>query len=102
MPIEFDEPSTEDLTDLKRRRNATGKEMADIFWLGGDHQFRKYTGGKEPRKMSFHVAFVGAAQMALPPEMFNLVLQEMATFGARARRVEGKVAPSETAGEEEG
>ncbi|MBB5508171.1 XRE family transcriptional regulator [Paraburkholderia atlantica] len=88
MPIQFSEPSTEDLADLKRRRNATGKEMAEIFWLGGDHQWRKYTGGHEPRKMSFHVAFVGAAQMVLTPEEFNRVLQEMESFGARVRKEE--------------
>ncbi|HEX8894485.1 MAG TPA: hypothetical protein VF783_14235 [Terriglobales bacterium] len=92
MPIQFSEPSTEDLAELKRRRNATGKEMAEIFWLGGDQQWRKYTGGREPRKMGPHVAFLGAARMALTEEEFNRVLEMMETFGARVR---------ETAGEEE-
>lgn len=87
MPIQFSEPSTEDLAELKRRRNATGKEMAEIFWLGGDQQFRKYTGGHTPRKMGPHVAFVGAARMALTDEEFNRVLQFMETFGARVREV---------------
>lgn len=87
MPIQFSEPSTEDLAELKRRRNATGKEMAELFWLGGDHQWRKYTGGNEPRKMNPHMAFLGAARMVLTPEEFSRVLQMMETFGARVRQV---------------
>jgi hypothetical protein len=87
MPIQFSEPSTEDLAELKRRRNATGKEMAEIFWLGGDQQWRKYTGGKEPRKMGPHVAFLGAARMVLTEEEFNRVLQFMETFGAHVKQV---------------
>ncbi|HGL4258417.1 TPA: XRE family transcriptional regulator [Burkholderia dolosa] len=87
MPIQFNEPSTEDLAELKRRRNATGKEMAEAFWLGSDQQWRKYTGGKEPRKMGPHVAFVGAAHMALTEEEFNRVLQFMETFGAHVKQV---------------
>ncbi|CAH2911481.1 MAG: hypothetical protein CPSOU_1998 [uncultured Paraburkholderia sp.] len=85
MPIQFSELSTEDLAELKRRRNATGKEMAELFWLGGDHQWRKYTGGQEPRKMSPHMAFLGAARMALTQEEFERVLQMMETFGARVK-----------------
>jgi hypothetical protein len=87
MPIQFSEPSTEDLADLKRRRNATGKEMAELFWLGGDHQWRKYTGGNEPRKMNPHMAFLGAARMALTPEEFDRVLKMMETFGAHVEQV---------------
>lgn len=87
MPIQFSEPSTEDLAELKRRRNATGKEMAELFWLGGDHQWRKYTGGHDPRKMSPHMAFLGAARMTLTPEEFERVLKMMDTFGARVHQV---------------
>lgn len=89
MPIEFDPPSTKDLADLKKRRNATGKEMAEIFWLGGDHQWRKYTGGHAPREMSPQMAFLGAARMELTDDEFNRVLQCMETFGARVRLVPG-------------
>ena len=87
MPIQFSEPSTEDLAELKRRRNATGKEMAETFWLMGDQHWRKYTGGHTPRKMGPHVAFVGAARMALTDEEFNRVLQFMETFGAHVKQV---------------
>jgi hypothetical protein len=86
MPIKFDAPSTKDLNDLKTRRKATGKQMADMFWLGGDHQWRKYTGGAQPREMSPQMAFLGAAQMALTEEEFNRVLRTMETFGARVHQ----------------
>lgn len=87
MPIEFTAPSTKDLNDLKNQRKATGKQMADIFWLGGDHQWRKYTGGQQPREMSPQMAFLGAAYMELTEEEFNRVLRRMETFGARVRLV---------------
>lgn len=84
MPIEFKAPTTRDLNDLKNRRNATGKDMAELFWLGGDHQWRKYTGGHAPREMSPHMAFLGAARMSLTEEEFSRVLRYMETFGAYA------------------
>jgi hypothetical protein len=87
MPIQFSEPSIEDLAELKQRLNATGKEMAELFWLGGDHQWRKYTGGQEPRKMNPHMAFLGAAKMSLTPEEFQRVLEMMDTFGAHLREL---------------
>lgn len=87
MPIEFSAPSTKDLNDLKSQRKATGKEMADMFWLGGDHQWRKYTGGQQPREMSPQMAFLGAARMELSEDEFNRVLRRMATFGAHVRLV---------------
>ncbi|WP_342346275.1 XRE family transcriptional regulator [Caballeronia zhejiangensis] len=60
----------------------TGKQMADLFWLAGDHQWRKYTGGQSPRELSPHMAFVAAAKLALTPEDFAHVLAKMAEFGA--------------------
>jgi len=87
MPIEFDPPTTKDLADLKTQRKATGKQMAELFWLGGDHQWRKYTGGQQPREMSPQMAFLGAAQMELTEDEFNRVLHRMATFGAHVRLV---------------
>ncbi|WP_438820276.1 hypothetical protein [Burkholderia lata] len=56
--------------------------MADLFWLGGDHQWRKYTGGQTPRELSPHMAFVAAAKLSLSDEEFARVLAKMATFGA--------------------
>lgn len=60
----------------------TGKQMADLFWLAGDHQWRKYTGGQAPRELSPHMAFVAAAKLSLTEEELARVLGKMAEFGA--------------------
>ncbi|ALX12060.1 hypothetical protein P350_11150 [Burkholderia cepacia JBK9] len=82
MPITYTPPGTQDLATLKHELNMTGKQMADLFWLGGDHQWRKYTGGQAPRELSPHMAFVAAAKLALTEDEFARVLAKMATFGA--------------------
>ncbi|WP_261522977.1 XRE family transcriptional regulator [Burkholderia multivorans] len=83
MPIKYTPPGTRDLATLKHELNMTGKQMADLFWLAGDHQWRKYTGGHAPREMSPHMAFVAAAQLCLSKEEFSRVLAKMEEFGAR-------------------
>ncbi|MFM0495579.1 MULTISPECIES: XRE family transcriptional regulator [Paraburkholderia] len=82
MPIRYRPPSTKDLADLKHHLNLTGKQMADLFWLAGDHQWRKYTGGQTPRELSPHMAFVAGAKLSLTEEEFARVLAKMAEFGA--------------------
>ncbi|VWB98667.1 hypothetical protein BLA15816_04770 [Burkholderia lata] len=82
MPIKYTAPGTADLATLKHELNMTGRQMADLFWLGGDHQWRKYTGGQTPRELSPHMAFVAAAKLSLSDEEFARVLAKMATFGA--------------------
>lgn len=82
MPITYKPPSTRDLADLKQKLNMTGKQMADLFWLAGDHQWRKYTGGQAPRELSPHMAFVAAAKLSLTEEELARVLGKMAEFGA--------------------
>jgi len=82
MPIKYKPPGIRDLATLKHELNMTGKQMADLFWLAGDHQWRKYTGGHAPREMSPHMAFVAAAKLELTPDEFTRVLARMATFGA--------------------
>lgn len=82
MPITYTPPSTRDLADLKHELNMTGKQMADLFWLAGDHQWRKYTGGQAPRELSPHMAFVAAAKLSLTEDEIARVLARMAEFGA--------------------
>ncbi|MDE1138209.1 MAG: XRE family transcriptional regulator [Paraburkholderia tropica] len=82
MPITYTPPSTRDLADLKQKLNMTGKQMADLFWLAGDHQWRKYTGGQAPRELSPHMAFVAAAKLSLTEDELARVLGKMAEFGA--------------------
>ncbi|WP_322073317.1 XRE family transcriptional regulator [Burkholderia cepacia] len=87
MPITYTPPGTQDLATLKHELNMTGKQMADLFWLGGDHQWRKYTGGQAPRELSPHMAFVAAAKLTLTEDEFARVLAKMATFGAHIENV---------------
>ncbi|WP_434715523.1 XRE family transcriptional regulator [Paraburkholderia sp. A3RO-2L] len=82
MPIKYIPPSTRDLANLKHELNRTGKQMADLFWLAGDHQWRKYTGGQTPRELSPHMAFVAAAKLVLTEAEFTRVIEKMAEFGA--------------------
>ncbi|VBB10611.1 XRE family transcriptional regulator [Burkholderia stabilis] len=87
MPIKYTPPGTRDLATLKHELNLTGKQMADLFWLAGDHQWRKYTGGQAPREMSPHMAFVAASKLALTEDEFARVLAKMADFGAHLEEV---------------
>lgn len=82
MPIKYRPPSTRDLAKLKHELDRTGKQMSDLFWLAGDHQWRKYTGGQTPRELSPHMAFLGAAKLSLTEEEFARVVEKMAQFGA--------------------
>lgn len=83
MPITYTPPSTRDLANLKNELDRTGKQMADLFWLAGDHQWRKYTGGHAPRELSPHMAFVAAAKLSLTESEFARILAKMEEFGAR-------------------
>lgn len=76
-------PSTDDLADLKASLGKTGDAMADLAGLGGSHQWRKYTGGKQPRALSAQMAFFMAARLALGEDELDRVYHEMRKMGAR-------------------
>lgn len=61
MPIRYTPPTPEDLRELKSRLGYTGEQMADLFGLAGNNQWRKYTGGTEPRPMSLPMLFLAGA-----------------------------------------
>jgi hypothetical protein len=61
MSIRYSPPSTEDLQNLKARLGYTGEQMADLFGLAGNNQWRKYTGGREPRPMGLAMLFLAGA-----------------------------------------
>ncbi|MDR7007280.1 XRE family transcriptional regulator [Paraburkholderia sp. SIMBA_053] len=50
-------PKASDFHDLKNRLDRTGEQMAELFGVAGSQQWRKYTGGVEPREMSPHILF---------------------------------------------
>ncbi|HDR9065459.1 TPA: XRE family transcriptional regulator [Burkholderia contaminans] len=80
--MRYTPPSTLDLADLKANLNRTGDEMADLFGLAGSHQWRKYTGGQQPREMSLQMAFFAAARLELDPAQIARIIERMRTFGA--------------------
>lgn len=86
MPIKYTPPTTQDLAALRERLGLKQREMAELFWLGGDHQWRKYTGGHTPRELNPHMAFVAAARLTLSPEEFARVVDKMAEFGAHVEQ----------------
>lgn len=73
-------PSTASLAGIKKELGKTGAEMALLAGLSGDQQWRKYTGGKQPRKMSQQMLFFIAAQLTLDK-------QELQRIEAEAERI---------------
>jgi Pyruvate/2-oxoacid:ferredoxin oxidoreductase gamma subunit len=56
--------------------------MADLFGVSDDKQFRKYTGGKEPRKMSAQMFFFAMARLVLKQKDIEAVIERMRQEGA--------------------
>jgi hypothetical protein len=91
MPIRYVPPTPEGLLEQKRRRKATSMQMAQVYGLAGDNQWRKYTSGKEPRPMSLPMLFLAMAlehRGATVEEVFEI-----------CRRETGAVIDLDTAGE---
>ncbi|WCM21346.1 XRE family transcriptional regulator [Paraburkholderia bryophila] len=61
MPIHYTPPTPENLRALKSELGYTGDQMASLFGLAGNNQWRKYTGGQEPRPMSLPMLFLAGA-----------------------------------------
>jgi len=80
--MRYDPPSTEDLARLKERLGYTGSQMAELFGVSDDKQFRKYTGGKEPRKVSAQMLFFAMARLALKQKDIESVVEKMREAGA--------------------
>lgn len=79
---DYSPPSTSDLSDLKERLGYTGNQMADLAGVAGNSQWRKYTGGENPRAMSPHILFFIAAQLTLDEDNLQKVLDKMRDIGA--------------------
>lgn len=80
--MRYTAPDPADLRALKETLGRTGEEMADLFGLAGGHQWRKYTGGAQPREMSAQMMFFAAARLALRPADLARVLERMRECGA--------------------
>jgi hypothetical protein len=75
-------PTTADLRRLKDGLGLTGEQMAELFGLAGGQQWRKYTGGADPREMNLQMLFFASARMVLDGRDIERVLDRMREIGA--------------------
>jgi catechol 2,3-dioxygenase-like lactoylglutathione lyase family enzyme len=80
--MRYKAPTTEDLGRLKARLGYTGSQMAELFGVSDDKQFRKYTGGSKPRTMNAQMLFFAMARLVLKKEDIEAVLDRMRQEGA--------------------
>lgn len=59
--------------------------MAELAGVASNSQWRKYTGGAEPRAMSPHILFFMAAQLALDDKELSLIINKMKEAGAQIK-----------------
>lgn len=82
MSIDYSPPTPEELRKLKETLGYTGEQMASLFGLAGNNQWRKYTGGEQPRDMSAQMLFFGLARLELDEKAIARVLDRMRQVGA--------------------
>ncbi|PLT20477.1 transcriptional regulator [Ralstonia mannitolilytica] len=80
--MDYSPPTPDDLRKLKEALGYTGEQMASLFGLAGNNQWRKYTGGEQPRDMSAQMLFFGLARLELDEKSIERVLERMRTAGA--------------------
>jgi len=82
MPLHYEPPTPQHLRALKEALGFTGEQMAALFGLAGNNQWRKYTGGEQPREMSPQMLFFAMARLELDAETVDRVLNRMREAGA--------------------
>jgi hypothetical protein len=81
--MRYTPPAPENLRRLKDDLKLTSEQMAELFGLAGGQQWRKYTGGQNPREMSGQMLFFAAARLELDDVSIDRVLERMRAIGAR-------------------
>jgi len=81
--IPYTPPTTDDLQRLKDSLGYTGEQMAELASVAAGSQWRKYTGGAEPRSVSLHMLFLMAARLELKPDEIARVVARMQAMGAQ-------------------
>lgn len=82
MPLHYEPPTPQDLRDLKEALGFTGDQMAALFGLAGNNQWRKYTGGEQPREMSPQMLFFAMARLELDKSTLDHIFDRMRKLGA--------------------
>lgn len=80
--IPYTPPTTDDLQRLKDSLGYTGEQMAELASVAGGSQWRKYTGGADPRAVGLHMLFLMAARLELAPAEMARVVARMQAIGA--------------------
>ncbi|WP_187489016.1 XRE family transcriptional regulator [Duffyella gerundensis] len=84
----FTPPSASSLEQLMKQLGCTNNQMAALSGIKDGNQWRKYTGTSPARTMSVPALFYLAAQLALSPDEFERVLEEMRKIGADVKAEE--------------
>jgi predicted transcriptional regulator len=80
--IRYTPPTPADLQRLKSELGYTGEKMAELVSVSGGQQWRKYTGGAQPREVNLHMLFFIAARLTLDAEQLRAVAARMVEAGA--------------------
>lgn len=75
-------PTADDLARLKSDLAFTSAQMADLTGLAQGGQWRKYTGGVQPREMGLQMHFYLAALLTLDDAELARVVDTMRAQGA--------------------
>ncbi len=75
-------PAPAALATLKAQTGMTGNELADAIGLADGRQWRKYTGGADPRTMSPALLFMLASRLTLSDGEIDRVIARMRSIGA--------------------
>ncbi|SKC78217.1 hypothetical protein SAMN05445504_2357 [Burkholderia sp. CF099] len=79
MPIHYVPPPVQGLRAQQERLKKTGSQMAEMYGLAGNNQWRKYTTGQDPRPMSLPMLFLAGAlqnRTATVDEVFDWCRRE--------------------------
>lgn len=79
--IKYTPPTPTDLQHLKAQLGYTGEQMAALTSIAGGHQWRKYTGGAQPRDVNLHMLFFVAARLTLSSAELRAVAGKMQEIG---------------------
>lgn len=82
-------PTPAELAQLKDTLGLTSHDMAALAGLAQGGQWRKYTGGKEPRELGKLMHFYMAALLTLDDTELARVFETMRGHGAQVEAAQG-------------
>lgn len=79
---QYTPPPANALARLKNELSFTSPQMADLAGLAQGAQWRKYTGGQDPRPLGMQMHFYMAALLTLSEEDLERIAETMRDQGA--------------------